>query len=137
MFHFCWVIIRPYIEMIQSISYITMHLGSQNALWYMIYFGSVLYKAWWWLSTVETCYHEIILYDRWCVWLKHTYCMSYVACWIVYVYGSCFIRLLFVSNCLHFLILFVPLSTFSEEKKIIWKVGFRLWTIWEAEMWEK
>jgi len=42
MFQLCWVIIRPYIELIQSISYITMHSGIPNALWYMIYFGSFL-----------------------------------------------------------------------------------------------
>ena len=56
-----------------------MHWGSQNLLWYMIYdmyFGSVLCKAWWWLSRVETCCHEIILYNNWCVWLKHANYMN-------------------------------------------------------------
>ena len=52
-------------------------MGSQNALWYMIYFGSVLCNAWWWLSIDETYCHEIILYNNWCVWLKHMYYMQY------------------------------------------------------------
>ena len=64
MFQLWWVIIRSYIELIQSISYITMHSGIPNALWYMIYFGSVLCKAWWWLIRVETSWHEIILYNN-------------------------------------------------------------------------
>ena len=43
----------------------------------MIYFRLVVCKAWWWLSTVETCCHEII------------YTIIYVFDWNIYIVPTC------------------------------------------------
>jgi len=40
------------------------------------YLGSVLWKTWWWLNTVETCCHKNICVINCCVWLKFIICMN-------------------------------------------------------------
>jgi hypothetical protein len=50
---------------ISNVSIFIVHSGIPNAMHYKYrYIGSVLWKAWWWLSRVETCCYKNILCNK-------------------------------------------------------------------------